>query len=247
MKALCHSRESGNPLKVLITCGATWTPIDDVRVISNVSSGETGHLIAQAFRRSSCRTLRRINRHSQLLAAVRNRVFVTIIEGPVTHKYCHSRESGNPDKKIKVIKYRFFDELARLLKAELLKKYDIIIHAAAVSDFKVIGPLKSKISSEKALTLSLFATRKLINDIKRLSPESFLVGFKLESNLNPKNIFKTVKSLFTLGGCDLVVANTLTGGYRGFIVNANGDILSKVATKRALAQNLVKLLSSRLG
>jgi len=203
--------------RVLVTCGATWTPIDDVRVISNISSGETGHLIAQAFRQRSAQ--------------------VTIIEGPVTHRLT--------DNKIKIIKYRFFDELARVLSQELLKKYDIIIHAAAVSDFKVIGPLKRKISSKKALTLSLVATRKLIKDIKRLCPESFLVGFKLEPNLNPRNIFKTVKSLFTNAGCDLVVANTLTGGYQAFIVNAQGDILSKVTNKRALAQNLVKF--SNLG
>lgn len=200
-------------MRVLITCGATWTPIDDVRVISNISSGEMGHLIAQAF--------------------LDNKAFVTIIEGPVTHTLI--------DKKIKIIKYRFFDELARVLKQELLKKYDVIIHAAAISDFKVIGSFKSKISSNKAVTLKLAATPKLIKDIKRLSPESFLVGFKLESNLNPKNIFKTVKSLFTQAGCDLVVANTLTRGYRGFIVNAQGKILSKASNKRVLAQNLVKL------
>ena len=206
-------------MRVLITCGATWTPIDDVRVISNVSSGEMGHLIAQAFRSYGA--------------------FVTIIEGPVTHTLV--------DKKIKIIKYRFFDELARVLSQELLKKYDIIIHAAAVSDFKVMGSFKSKISSNKAVTLKLAATPKLIKNIKRQSPESLLVGFKLESNLNPKNIFKIVKSLFTQAGCDLVVANSLTEGYKGFILNADDKILSKAANKRALAQNLVKLLSSRLG
>ena len=200
-------------MRVLITCGATWTPIDDVRVISNVSSGEMGHLIARAF--------------------LDNGAFVTIIEGPVTHTLA--------DKRIKIIKYRFFDELARVLNQELRKKYDIIIHAAAVSDFKAVRASKGKISSDKAVTLKLTATPKLIKDIKRLSPGSFLVGFKLESNLNPKNIFKAVKPLFTSAGCDWVVANSLKNGYRGFIVNGHGDILSKVTNKRALAQNLVKL------
>ena len=76
-------------MRVLITCGATWTPIDDVRVISNISSGEMGHLIAQAFRQ--------------------NKAEVTVIEGPVTHTLT--------DKKIKIIKYRFFDELAAYFKA----------------------------------------------------------------------------------------------------------------------------------
>jgi len=203
-------------MRVLITCGATWTPIDDVRVISNISSGEMGHLIAEAF-------------------SLRN-AEVTVIEGPVTHVL------GN--KKVKVIKYRFFDELARVLKQELLKKYDIVIHAAAVSDFKVARASKGKISSDNALTLDLTTTPKLIKDIKRLSPDSFLVGFKLESKLGLKDIFKTVRPLFTESACDLVVANTLKNGYKGFIVDADGDILSKTVNKRALAQNLVKLLIS---
>jgi len=205
-------------MRVLVTCGATWTPIDDVRVISNVSSGEMGHLIAQAFRSQGAQ--------------------VTMIEGPVTHTLV--------DKKVKIIKYRFFDELASLLKKELLKKYDIIIHAAAVSDFKIVGASKNKISSDKTLNLNLVATPKLIKDIKRLSPESFLVGFKLESKLSLKNVFKMVRPLFTQAGCDLVVANTLKNGYKGFIVNADGDILNKSNSKQILAKALAKAGGSGL-
>ena len=201
-------------MRVLITCGATWTMIDDVRVISNISSGEMGHLIAQFFSQKGAQ--------------------VTLIEGPVTHMMI--------DNKIKVIKYRFFNELADVLKQELCKKkYDIVVHAAAVSDFKVQGASKKKISSDQALTLKLTPTRKLINDIKRLSPESLLVGFKLESSLIPKNIFQTVRSLFVSSGCDLVLANTLKGGYQGFIVNADGEILSKASNKKTIADQLVKL------
>jgi phosphopantothenoylcysteine decarboxylase/phosphopantothenate--cysteine ligase len=203
-------------MRVLITCGATWTAIDDVRVISNISSGEMGHLIAQAFRKKKAE--------------------VTLIEGPVTHILA--------DKKIWTVKYRFFDELAVVLKKELIKKYDIIVHAAAVSDFKVTGAAKGKISSKKALRLDLAATPKLINDIKRLSPESFLVGFKLEPDLNKENVFKAVRSLFISARCDLVVANSLTGGYRGFIVNADGDILLKANNKEKIAKELVKLTTT---
>jgi len=202
-------------MKVLITCGPTWVPIDDVRVISNISSGEMGHLIAQVFQQKG---------HQ-----------VTLIEGPVTHEL--------NDRKVKIIKYKFFDELARALKVELKKNYDIVVHAAAVSDFKVKGAAKKKISSKKPLFLNLIRTSKLIRDIKRLSPKSFLVGFKLESTLSLKNIFKETRSLFTDAGCDLVVANTLRNSYQGFIVNADGEILSKVSNKTLIAQNLVKLLS----
>jgi phosphopantothenoylcysteine decarboxylase/phosphopantothenate--cysteine ligase len=208
--------------RVLVTCGATWVPIDDVRVISNISTGEMGHLIARFFRQKKAR--------------------VTVIEGPVTHVWKGTVPlKSRGQSPVKIIKYLFFDELARVLRQELLKKYDIIIHAAAVSDFKVAGASKRKISSEKALTLKLVTTPKLIKEIKCLSPESLLVGFKLESKLNPRDIFKTVKPLFTSAGCDLVVANSLSRGYQGFILNSDGDILSKVTNKKALAQSLVKL------
>jgi len=201
-------------VKVLITCGATWTPIDDVRVISNISTGEMGHAIAQAFKRAGAN--------------------VTVIEGPVTHTLL--------ERGIKIIKYRFFDQLAKLLKVELHKKYDIIIHAAAVSDFKLKGVHKGKITSGRPLTLRLVSTPKLIENIKVLSPESFLVGFKLEPRLGPKSIFKAVRSLFSQSGCDAVVANTLTDGYRGYIVNADGEILSKADDKQKIATALVKLV-----
>jgi phosphopantothenoylcysteine decarboxylase/phosphopantothenate--cysteine ligase len=203
-------------MRVLITCGATWTPIDDVRVISNVSSGEMGHLIAEAFRSK--------------------KASVTLIEGPVTHVL--------QNKGIKVIKYCFFDELAAALKQELRKKYDVVIHAAAVSDFKVKDSFKSKISSAKKLTLNLTATPKLIGQIKRLSPKSFLVGFKLESSLKVKDIFKVVKDLFAFSHCDLVVANTLKDGYQGFIVNEQGEILSKANNKKVLVTNLVRVIAN---
>jgi phosphopantothenoylcysteine decarboxylase/phosphopantothenate--cysteine ligase len=210
---ICHSRESGNPeVRVLVTCGPTWAAIDDVRVISNISTGEMGHLIAQAFKAKGAQ--------------------VTLLEGQVTHSL--------NDQKIKVIKYRFFDELAALLKKELNKKYDIMVHAAAVSDFKVKGALKKKISSDKALSLKLTPTAKLIKTIKRLSPETFLVGFKLESSL--KGIGKTLKALFMEAECDLVIANTLKGGYQGYIVNADGEILMKANNKQQIAKNLVKFL-----
>ncbi|MDE1920540.1 MAG: phosphopantothenoylcysteine decarboxylase [Candidatus Omnitrophica bacterium] len=208
-------------LRVLVTCGATWAPIDQVRVISNVSSGEMGHLIACAFRQKGAD--------------------VTIIEGPVTHTLSCSRQGGNP---FKIIKYRFFDELARILNEELARKYDIVVHAAAVSDFRVRRVSKNKIASGKKLRLDLQAAPKLIKAVKRLSPESFLVGFKLETSLNLKNIYRLAGPLFMGSGCDLVVANTLKGGYKGYVLDADGRVLSKAAGKAEMAKDLVGILTS---
>jgi len=209
-------------MNVLITCGPTWVAIDDVRVISNHSTGQMGHLIAREFTARGAR--------------------VTLIEGPVTHIWV--------DKSVKVIKYQFFDELAKVLKTELRKKYDMVVHAAAVSDFKVQNRVKGKMSSVEtrhALSLQLIPTPKIINQIKKINPRVFLVGFKLESGLTAKNLKTKVQPLFEQAYCDLVVANSIQDGYRGFIVDKEGQVLAKAANKKTLAESLIKIVRKSLG
>ncbi len=186
-----------------------------MRVISNQSSGEMGHLIALAFKKKGAA--------------------VTIIEGPVTH----SIEAAG----IKILKYRFFDELALLLKKECVKQYDIVVHAAAVSDFKPSKTASTKIRSSKPLVLELKPTQKLIDTIKKISPKSCLVGFKLESSVNEKNAASIARPLFVKSGCDAVIANSIKNGYRGFILGVDGQILAKVNNKNKMAEMLVGAVS----
>ena len=202
-------------MKVLVTCGPTWVAIDDVRVISNQSTGAMGHAIAGEFRRAGAG--------------------VTLIEGPVTGGSLKARG-------IRVIKYQFFDELARALKAECVKNYDVVVHAAAVSDFKPGKVFKTKIDSGRSLILKLMPAQKLIDCIKPLAPESFLVGFKLESGIHAKDAARITRALFTESGCDLVVANAVNKGYRGYAIDGDGHILAQSSSKKTMARHLVRIL-----
>lgn len=202
-------------MKVLITCGPTWVPVDDVRVISNVSSGRMGHLIAQGFSHNGDE--------------------VTLIEGPVT--------DAIDIKKIRILKYQYFDELAKLLKKECRYGYDVIIHASAVSDFRVSRAVKGKLSSSKSPQLSFVATPKLINDIKIWAPNSLLVGFKLEPNISKAKILSLTKGLFAKAQCDLVVLNSIVPRYKGYAVNADQEIMATASRKEDMAVSLVRLLS----
>ncbi len=195
-------------MKVLITCGPTWVAIDSVRVLSNRSSGQLGHLMALEFHKVGAQ--------------------VTLLEGPVSDAF--------KAKGIKVIKYQFFDELARILKAECAKKYDVIVHAAAVSDFKPAGIVQSKVRSGKRWSLHLVPTEKLIEKIKPLSPESRLVGFKLEPSLTRQNASRLTKELFSKAGCDLVVANTVQKNYQGYVLNPQGQILGQASSRKQMAR-----------
>ena len=203
--------------KILITCGPTCVPIDDMRVISNRSSGQLGFMIAQECLKKKAR--------------------VTLLVGPVADNFLN----GNA----KVIKFFFFEELRKLLKLELKKKYDVVIHAAAVSDYFLKKTFKSKLKSDHdQLKLELVQTPKLINEIKRMSPGVFLVGFKLESKVNDSAVRSLSRKLFKEALCDLVVVNTNTHlKYRAWIINKSQHILFKGAGKRLLAQKLVTQLN----
>ena len=191
-----------------------------MRVISNLSSGTLGHMLARDFTNAGAK--------------------VTLLEGPVTKPL--------RSKSIKILKFMFFDEFLILIKKELKKKYDVCIHAAAVSDYKIKRPRKSKLSSQfKNLFLELVPTQKIINDIKRLNRKLFLVGFKLESKMTKVTAKQKTKYLFQKSQCDLVVANTVDGQkYRAYILDRNQTILGADQSRKQLSRSLVNIVKESL-
>ncbi len=204
--------------KILITAGPTWVAIDKVRVISNIASGKTGFLLSQELEKQGAR--------------------VTLVLGPVGH-YCRL-------KGIRVIDYRYFEELAGILSKEVKSgKYDILIHAAAVSDFCPANNYGAKISSlKKSFNLKLVAGPKLIEEIKKADPDIFLVGFKLQPEASRCGLLKSARNLINNSGADLVVANTFKGkAYKAFILDSK-RIYAFVSDKKAMVSKLVVLLKA---
>ena len=192
-----------------------------MRVISNISTGEMGHRI------------------SHLLC--RERAKVTLVQGPGTHPLRHL-----PNK---VINFQFFDELAKILKEELTKtSYDIVIHAAAVSDYKLRNIYKRKISSNlKEFKLDLVPTTKIIHAIKKVRPQTFLVGFKLETPTKKEYLLSRAATLFKKAKCDLVVANVLIDGhYKAYLIDKDKKILGTETSREKLAQTLIKTIKKKL-
>lgn len=202
--------------RVLITAGPTWVPIDSVRVISNIATGETGILLAEKLQKLGAR--------------------VTLLLGPVV--------ACCLNKKIKVVRFKFFDELKNSLTRELkTKRYDIIIHSAAVADYKPNKIYAHKINSgRKNLTLNLVPTEKIIDAIKKINKSIFLVGFKFELGASRKTLIKKAKSLINRAKLDLAVANTLINNrYRAYIIGKN-NVRGPFLNKRNLIDNLSKKL-----
>lgn len=206
--------------KILITAGPTWIAIDSVRVISNTASGQTGQLLAERLAREGAK--------------------VTLVLGPVPNRL--------RNKKIKVMPFKFFAELKEIVSRELKTgKYCVIIHSAAVSDYAPVKPLPDKIKSGlKKLRLVLKATPKIIDEIKKLDPGIFLVGFKFEPAAAKPKLLKSARLLMAHAKLDLAVANTVSAGkYRAYILSSE-ETGTALTSKGQLVAGLVSKIRESL-
>jgi len=172
--------------KVLITAGPTIEYIDPVRVITNLSSGRTGVLLA-----------------SELISAGSK---VTLIYG---------QGNEEPPKGAKIINVTTNKDMLDATKKELKKKYDIVIMAAAASDYTPEKPSKSKIkSNKKSLTIRLKKAPKIIDQVKKSQRSAILVGFKAETNLSKSALIKSAKTKLKESNADLIIANDIGTKYQ---------------------------------
>lgn len=166
-------------IQVLITSGGTSEPIDDVRVITNRSTGKTASVVADH-----------------------------LVESGFEVTFLHGENSLKPKNPTQNLSFSSFSDLQSKLELELKNSnYDWVIHTAAVSDYSV-QPTDGKISSDAdEIILKLKRNPKLIDQIKKISPKSKLVGFKLTSTSNQQTISEKVDKLFSNAQCDFVVQN----------------------------------------
>lgn len=182
-------------IKVLITSGGTQEPLDDVRVLTNKSTGRTGAYLADQM-----------------------------IETGFEVTYLHAETARQPLLSCQKISFITFNDLDKALENELKKNYNCVIHAAGVSDYSFSsetrnGATRGKINSDQeTLTITLKRNPKLIEKIKKLAPNTKLVGFKLTSTNDEKIIQEKIDRLFAKAHCDYVVHNdwsTVQAGQNG--------------------------------
>lgn len=206
--------------KILITAGPTWVPIDSVRVISNTATGQTGILLAERL---------------QSLGAS-----VTLLLGPTQRRLLKG--------KIKITRFRFFTELLKIIKRELgARRYDAVIHSAAVSDYRPAKKYGNKFKSGKSIwRLDLVPTQKIIDLIRKIDRSVFLVGFKFEPEAKKGILINETKKLIERAGLDLAVGNTVNAKrYKAFILGKK-ITLGPFSTKEKLIRKLSDILEDNL-
>ena len=167
--------------RILITAGPTTEFIDPIRTITNQSTGKSGVLLA-----------------SELISAGAK---VTLVYGPGKEK---------PPKGAKIVPVKTLKQMLEAVKILMKKKFDIVILAAAASDYIPEKTAKTKIkSSKKQLIIKLQKAPKIINHIKKIQKDVFLVGFKAETNLSQKNLVIQATKKLKESNADMIIANDI--------------------------------------
>lgn len=211
--------------KILVTAGATIEEIDPVRVITNKSSGKMGVYLAEE--------------------AAKRGAKVTLIRGKNSVEPMYF---GVQDLVITSV-----SEMLGAVKGNVIAN-DIMVHAAAVSDF-TINKSEEKIKSDSELKLELTPATKIFDLVKGMNRNIFLVGFKAEYNISQKELIQRAHKRLLSSNGDIVVANDVGRPNCGFdsetnevyIIDRQGrHVHVSLADKRAVAGKVLDEIIKRI-
>ncbi len=214
----------------LITAGPSREWIDDIRFLSNPSSGKTGMAFAKEI----------IERGGE----------VTLIYGPGTEETPIGANiihvNGATD---------FIEALKDLMERN---QFDVLISTAAIADFTPKNKkIDGKISSDKEeLQLHLVSTPKLINLARLLSEKLFIIAFKAEINLDKEELIEKAYSRLK-SNTDLIVANNVSSMNKNtgfstdtnevFVIDKDKNINHlELASKQEIASKILDIMLKRM-
>jgi phosphopantothenoylcysteine synthetase/decarboxylase len=122
--------------------------------------------------------------------------------------FLHAKHSILPSAPL-IIRHEFDDYFDYVQKARsLAPKMNIIISAAAVSDY-IVAPVEGKISSDQdEIIIKLHKADKVLPALRAINPNATIVGFKLLVDPSYQEINNAVQKVLN-NGADYVVFNDL--------------------------------------
>ncbi|MGQ4872963.1 MAG: bifunctional phosphopantothenoylcysteine decarboxylase/phosphopantothenate--cysteine ligase CoaBC [Promethearchaeia archaeon] len=220
---LLISKKDLEGYKVLVTAGPTQEPIDDVRFVSNHSSGRQGIEIAKECSARGAE--------------------VVLINGKSTVKV---------PSYLNVINVTTTQDFIEAVNKELTeKKYDFFICAAAISDYSPSKSIGGKISSDRVeeLEIHMKLTPKIIDEARKIDKDVFIVAFKAETNVSRSELIDRAYSRLKKSNADLIVANDVGKPNAGFqsrdnevyIIDKDKKITHVKHSKRYIASKIVDI------
>lgn len=234
--------------KIIITAGGTSEKIDNVRKITNSSSGKLGMAIANRLLQENDNIMIYYVCSKNSLRPTNDRVKVVEIDGTVDLKNTIENMLVNEHIDYFIHSMAVSDYMTDYVTTIERIKKSINENADIDEAFQNIEVINgNKISSyEDNLVIILKPTPKIISIIKELSPSTYLVGFKLLDGVSKEELIEVAKKLRNKNQCDLVIANDLAtirnGKHIGYIIDKKDEI-EEATGKDDIAKKLVRRIN----
>lgn len=209
---------------VLVSAGATFERLDSMRGITNRSSGKMGVEIAKE--------------------AYRQGANVTMLCG-MMHTYVPSLFGR--------IDVESTSQMMDIIK-QIIPQTDIYVSVAAISDFTFENAFEGKISSDEDLNIKLTRLPKVLEEVKKINPETFVVAFKAEAGVGEDTLIEKARKRMKKYDADIVVANDIlveNGGPSSdnnevYIIDKDNCEKVNLDTKANVAKKIVEKVCSFL-
>lgn len=259
-------------MRILITAGGTSEAIDDVRAITNTSSGALGVQIHHAiYEKYSSKNA--LENQVDLYYLHGYRAILPTINTPEFENLCIQTHLI-PTTSTADVEHAIKDLLSKV-------QMDVIIHLMAISDYQIQSAIDintyanqllgyihqsptlnqedlvkwlathsnseytTKHSSKNGLMVTLTPTPKISELIRILNPSAKLITFKLLSHVTEENLIQVASAQEERYGCHMVVANDLKNirdQEHKALIIQKGTVIARPNTKREIAEKLADLL-----
>lgn len=172
---------------ILVTAGGTQESIDPVRYIGNRSSGKMGYAIAEQAARMGAK--------------------VILVSAPTSLPIPSGVDFISVDSAVSMqeaVEARYND-------------VNVVIMAAAVSDFRVLHKAEQKIKKMESMTIELVKNPDILQGLGSKKSHQILVGFAAET----EHVIKYGQDKVAKKNLDMLVANDVSKSKAGFNVDTN--------------------------
>lgn len=207
--------------KVLILTGPTRYDIDIIRYIGSKSTGRLGYFLSKESLSRGYDT--------------------TTIYGP------GKKEMPKDVNLINV--YTTEDMLEATLDELKESDYRVGIFSAAILNFKPAESFNKKLKSGQKLQIDLVPTPKVIKKVRNKYPELFIVGFKLEYNLEEDELIRRGHKALKKQKSDLLVINDFSdvgNGHKALLIDKNKNVQRIGPTKQKVAEGIFEAIERQL-
>ncbi|UCE14248.1 MAG: hypothetical protein JSV04_03490, partial [Candidatus Heimdallarchaeota archaeon] len=213
----------------LVSGGATREYLDDVRFLSNPSTGLSALHVSKA------------------LMELGSEVLLILGEG-------HTLDFTNYPIPTKIV--RSTQDMYKVINEELSNNgYDGFISVAAVSDYRPEYKPGKLASRQVDLEITLIPTVKIVEKIRESFPRLFMVAYKAEVGVTKDELLKKGREFLEKHQLEIVCANWVGELEKGFISKTNELFVIKASdsnihlqgSKEMIGKHLAKIIAKEIG